>query len=359
MHGLLTPSDDEEVEERRRVTVIELVNNSIEYAGLIGWVEQDGRCMEADGITTWEMWSAAFKAKAMLSNWEFHESCTLFHLSFHEASSEGWKKFDNAVILHHAHLHGSKLYLTNQQLTSFYHAACPKCLFLRLVDLPEFHVDDLDALHTLISNHVERIQHKDAASRTRSCLTNQATSDNVQLPHSMSYYHDPSHSLPYYLSLVGHHICEVFCKENRCYNCCNLGHQHSKCPTCTCTLTPKVNLLKTDLMAGDTSSAYLTLAQAVPPANDDSCDPTYALFHPLLSISIPVSTDSHLSAPSPKFLLNTGASTTFVDPKLAVRLGWEVRKGLIQMQVHLARGLAGPLVTDMVIRSFSLGGCMY
>lgn len=52
-------------------------------------------------------------------------------------------------------------------------------------------------------------------------------------------------------------------------------------------------------------------------------------------------------------------STTFVDPKLAARLGWEVRKGLIQMRVHLARGLAGPLVTDMVIRLFSLGGHMY
>lgn len=137
------------------MTVIELVNNSIECAGLVGWVEQDSRCMEADGITTWETWSAAFKAKAMLSNWEFHENHTLFHLSFHEASSEGWKKFDNAVILHHAHLHGSRLYPTNQQLTSFYHAACPECLFLHLVDLPKFHANDLDTLRTLISNHIE------------------------------------------------------------------------------------------------------------------------------------------------------------------------------------------------------------
>ncbi|OXH43434.1 hypothetical protein J003_04397 [Cryptococcus neoformans] len=175
----------------------------------------------------------------------------------------------------------------------------------------------------------------------------------------MSYYHDPSHSLPYYLSPVGHHIREVFCKENRCYNCHNLGHQHSKCPTCTRAPTPKVNLLETDLTAGDASSAYLTLAQTVPPADDDSCDATYALFHPLLSISVPVSADSHLSAPSPKFLLDMGASTTFVDPKLAARLGWEVRKGLIWMRVHLAGGLAGPLVTDMVVRSFSLGGRMY
>lgn len=51
-------------------------------------------------------------------------------------------------------------------------------------------------------------------------------------------------------------------------------------------------------------------------------------------------------------------STTFVDPRLAVRLGWEVRKGIVQMRVHQARGLAGPLVTDMVVRSFSLVTCI-
>lgn len=214
MHGLLTPSDDEEVEERHCVTVIELANNSIECAGLIGWVEQGSCRMEANGITTWETWSAAFKAKAMLSNWEFCESHALFRLSFHEASSEGWKKFDNAVILHCAHLHGSRLYPTDQQLTSFYCVACPERLFLRLVDLPEFHINDLDTLCALISNHVKRIQHEDATSQIRSCPTNQATSNNVQLPHSMSYYHDPSHTLPYYLSPAGCHIHKVFHKEN-------------------------------------------------------------------------------------------------------------------------------------------------
>ncbi|EAL20358.1 hypothetical protein CNBF1680 [Cryptococcus deneoformans B-3501A] len=337
-HGLLTPSDDEEVEGRRCVTVIELANNSIECAGLVGWVEQDGRRMEADGIMTWEMWSAAFKAKAMPSNWEFCESRALFCLSFHEVSSEGWKKIDNAVILHCAHLLGSKLYPTDQQLTSFYCAACPERLFLCLVDLPEFHVNDLDAL---------------------SRPTNQVSSDNVQLPHSMSYYHDHSHALPYYLSPAGHHICEVFRKENRCYDCRKTGHQHSKCPTHTRALTPKVNQLETELMAGDATSAYLTLAQTVPPADDDTCDTMYALFHPLLSISVPVSADSRLSAPSPKFLLGMGVSTTFVDPRLATRLGWEVKKGLVRMQVRLAGGLAGPLVTDMVAGSFSLGGRMY
>ncbi|KIR38839.1 hypothetical protein I313_04979 [Cryptococcus deuterogattii Ram5] len=133
LHGLMTPLDDEDMEEQRRETVIELANNSVECAGMIGWVEQDGRRMEKDGLTTWDEWSAAFKAKAMPSNWEFRESRTLFRLSFHEASSESWRKFDNAVILHRGHLHGSRFYLNNQQLTVFYHAACPERLFLHLV----------------------------------------------------------------------------------------------------------------------------------------------------------------------------------------------------------------------------------
>ncbi|OXG75011.1 hypothetical protein C346_06915 [Cryptococcus neoformans D17-1] len=102
-------------------------------------------------------------------------------------------------------------------------------------------------------------------------------------------------------------------------------------------------------------SAPLTL----PSADDGNSDATCALFHPLLSISVPVPTDDSLPAPSPKFLLDTGVSTTFVDPKLAARLGWDVRRGTVWMQVRLAGGMAGPLVTDTVVGSFSLGGCMY
>ncbi|OXH02357.1 hypothetical protein C369_06387 [Cryptococcus neoformans A5-35-17] len=52
--ALLTPSDDEELEARRRITVIELANNSIDCAGLVGWVEHEGHCMEEDGKSTWQ-----------------------------------------------------------------------------------------------------------------------------------------------------------------------------------------------------------------------------------------------------------------------------------------------------------------
>lgn len=286
LHGLLTPLDDEDMEERRRETVIELANNSVECAGMIGWVEQDGRRMEKDGLTTWDEWSAAFKAKAMPSNWEFRESRTLFRLSFHEASSESWRKFDNAVILHRGHLHGSRLYPNDQQLTGFYRAACPERLFLRLVDLPEFHVDDLDALRTLISNHIDRIQHEDDASQPMPRpgkippTTPSTSSGKIQLPHPIFYYHDPSHPLPYYRSPAGRYIREIFRRENRCYDCRKIGHQHPQCPSRTRSIKPHPNQIETDLTAGDATSAYLTLLQTHPPRGQRGSELTVRTFSP-------------------------------------------------------------------------------
>lgn len=154
-NGLLTPSDDEELEVRRRITVIELANNSIDCAGLVGWVEHEGRRMEEDGRSTWQDWSIAFKAKAILSHWEYRESRTLFCLSLPEVSPNAWRKFDDAVILHCSHLHGTHHYPLNHEIARLYCAACPKRLFLCLVDEPGFHTNNLDGLCALISNHIE------------------------------------------------------------------------------------------------------------------------------------------------------------------------------------------------------------
>lgn len=255
--------------------------------------------MEADGMMMWEAWSAAFKAKIMPAHWEFPISRTLCHLFFCEASHEAWRTFDNAVILHCSHLLGMSHYPSNSQMADLHRAACLEGLFLHLVGEPDFHIDNLDCLCTLIENHVDCIQHEHVASQPSSHSTNKATSDNMPLPHPISYYHDPSHSLPYYPSPVGCYIREVFHKENQCYDCHKLGHQHSKCPTHTHALAPKVNQLKTELMAGNATSAYLTLAQTTPPADDDTHDMMYALFHPLLSISVPVSANIPLPAPPP------------------------------------------------------------
>ncbi|OWZ60503.1 hypothetical protein AYX15_07135 [Cryptococcus neoformans] len=63
--------------------------------------------MEEDGRSTWQDWSVAFKAKAMSSHWEYQESHTLFRLSLQEVSPNAWRKFGDAVTVHHSHLHGT------------------------------------------------------------------------------------------------------------------------------------------------------------------------------------------------------------------------------------------------------------
>nr|KIR49176.1 hypothetical protein I312_01329 [Cryptococcus bacillisporus CA1280] len=300
--------------------------------------------MEKDGVTTWDDWSAAFKVKAMPSHWEFHESHTLFHLSLHEVSPESWRKFNNAVILHCSHLYGTHLYPNDKQIADFYWAACPEHLFLHLVDKSEFHSDDLDTLRTLMSSHINQIVHEDTASRTthRTVKTPLSSapqsSDNAQLPHPVFYYHDPTHPLLYYRSPASQYIREVFRQENCCYDCRKISHQHPQCPSCTHSTTPKANQLETNLTAGDTTSAYLTLAQTIPPAADSIQDSSYALFHPLLAISVPGPANDPCPACPIQFLIDTGVSMTFVDPKLAVRLGWSVKGGAVWMRVRLAGG---------------------
>ncbi|KIR77802.1 hypothetical protein I306_05196 [Cryptococcus gattii EJB2] len=99
---------------------------------------------------------------------------------------------------------------------------------------------------------------------------------------------------------------------------------------------PKVNQLETELTAGDTTSAYLTLVQTILSAAEPIQGSSYALFHPLLAISIPIPADDFWPAHPIRFLIDTGASMTFVDPKLAVRLGWSVKTGAIWLRVRLA-----------------------
>ncbi|OWT35531.1 hypothetical protein C362_06884 [Cryptococcus neoformans Bt1] len=183
----------------------------------------------------------------MPSHWEYQESRTLFRLSLPEVSPNAWRKFDDAVILHRSHLH---------------------------VDEPGFHSNDLDGLRVLIGNHIERIAHEDAASQhAPRSIKNPASSasrssDSAQLPQPVTYYHDPTHQLPYYRSPAGRYIRDVFRRENRCFDCRKIGHQHAQCPSRTHHTPPKVNQLETELTAGDATSAYLALAQTIPGVHD-------------------------------------------------------------------------------------------
>ncbi|EAL17162.1 hypothetical protein CNBN2080 [Cryptococcus deneoformans B-3501A] len=303
-NSLLTPSDDEELEAR-------------------SWL---GRTRGPPYGGGWEEYLARL---AMPSHWEYRESRTLFRLSLQEVSPNAWRKFDNAVILHRSHLHGTHHYPLDHEIARLYCAACPERLFLRLVDEPGFHTNDLDGLRVLISNHIERIAHEDAAS--------QHVPRPIKTPASSASRSSDSAQLPQP----------------------PIGHQHPQCPSRTHHTQPKVNQLETELTAGDTTSAYLALAQTIPSVAEPIQDSSYALFHPLLAISVPIPADDLWPARLIRLLIDTGASTTFVDPKLAARLGWSVKTGAVRMRVRLAGGKAGPIVTDTVIGSFSLGDRMY
>ena len=111
-------------------------------------------------------------------------------------------------------------------------------------------------------------------------------------------------------------------------------HQHPQCPSCTHHAQPKVNQLETELSAGDTTSAYLAFAQTIPSAAEPIQDSLYALSHPLLAISVPIPAADLWPACPIRFLINTGVSMTFMDLKLAVRLGWSIKTGAIQMRVR-------------------------
>lgn len=59
--------------------------------------------------------------------------------------------------------------------------------------------------------------------------------------------------------------------------------------------------------AGDTTSAYLAFAQTIPSAADPIQGSSYALFHPLLAISVPGPADDPWPARPIRFLIDTGA----------------------------------------------------
>lgn len=92
------------------------------------------------------------------------------------------------VILHCSHLLGMNHYLSDSPIADLYCISCTEGLFLCLVGEPEFHVDDLDHLCILISNHVNCIQHEHAASQSSQCTTKRP-------PPTMSNYPTQFHTI--------------------------------------------------------------------------------------------------------------------------------------------------------------------
>lgn len=69
--------------------------------------------------------------------------------------------------------------------------------------------------------------------------------------------------------------------------------------------------------------------------------PSTPFFHPPLVIQASAAADGRTSTAGPpalRFLLGTGASTSFFDPSMVAKLGWKVRKNAVERPVRLAGG---------------------
>ncbi|OWT42017.1 hypothetical protein C362_00388 [Cryptococcus neoformans Bt1] len=88
-YSLLTPLDDPQREENRRVSILEVANNSVECAGLLAWVDNF-------------------------------------------ATAHDWAAFDAQATQHRCNLMGTDRYPSDAQMALVYRAACPDSLYPRV-----------------------------------------------------------------------------------------------------------------------------------------------------------------------------------------------------------------------------------
>lgn len=227
-YSLLTPLGDDVQDENRRITVLELANNSIECSALMPWLETTGWMMEEDSESGWEEWLIAFKDATMPFEWAMKELRSLYRLPFTQVCD--WSTFDHQAIQHRRLLMGTNLYPSDKQMAELYRAACPEILFINLMTRPDFNSGAWRAVRTLL--HLEVGMYME-----RQKYTFAPTHDKVQNPpnqphlaHPINHYYDRRHSLPHHLSPAGRHIRNIFSKENRCNDCRQVGHSYKTCP---------------------------------------------------------------------------------------------------------------------------------
>nr|KIR84656.1 hypothetical protein I308_04830 [Cryptococcus tetragattii IND107] len=181
------------------------------------------------------------------------------------------------------------------------------------------------------------------------------------LTQPVSYYHNPKHPLPYYLSLAGKHLHELFAQENCCNDCRQVGHSYKTCPnhrSSACSFARPVEGHKVLIQELTSQLAdHLNLEMHLGKDHD-----LYTLFHPPLVIQVSAATDWCTStAPSHPlpFLLDTGAGTSFFDLSVVAKLGWKVHQNAVEHTVQLAGGKPGPVVRDVTGGSFRVQNAKY
>ncbi|OXG48609.1 hypothetical protein C352_06733, partial [Cryptococcus neoformans CHC193] len=352
-YSLLTPLDDPQWEENRRVSILEVANNSVECAGLLAWVDNVGWMMETDGESNWDAWVAAFKDAALPLEWAVSEQRSLHRLQF--ATAHDWAAFNAKATQHHCNLMGTDRYPSDAQMALVYCTACLDSLYPRVKTKWAYKLGSLHEIRTLLELEVSKYMADKHNSPTVSHGKVPATMPNSStLAHPVSYYHDPKTPLPYYLSLPGKYIREVFTKENRCNDCCQVGHGYKTCPnrcSSACSFARLVDsheVLIQELTSQLADHSNLRMHLDMEPD-------LYALFHPPLVIQISAAADGHTSTAPPhplRFLLDTGAGTSFFDLSVVAKLGWKVRKDAVEHTVQLAGGKPSPVVRDVTGGSF-------
>ncbi|OXM78050.1 ubiquitin carboxyl-terminal hydrolase 48, partial [Cryptococcus neoformans Bt63] len=126
-YSLLTPLDDPQREENRRVSILEVANNSVECAGLLTWVDNVGWMMETNGESNWDVWVVAFKDAVLPLEWAVSEQRSLHHLQF--ATARNWAAFNTQATQHHHNLMGTDRYPSDAQMALVYCTACPDSLY--------------------------------------------------------------------------------------------------------------------------------------------------------------------------------------------------------------------------------------
>ncbi|OXH02635.1 hypothetical protein J010_05981, partial [Cryptococcus neoformans] len=326
-YSLLTPLDDPQREENRRVSILEVANNLVECAGLLAWVDNIGRMMETDGESNWDVWVAVFKDAALPLEWAVSEQRSLHRLQF--ATTHDWAAFDAQATQHRCNLMGTDRYPSDAQMALVYRAACPDSLY-------------------------PRVKMKWAYKLVSCGKVSAATPNSSTLAHLVSHYHDAKTPLPYYHSPARKYIREVFTKENCCNDCHQVGHGYKTCPNCHSSARSFARPVDSHEVLIQELTSQLANHPNLGMHLDAEPD-LYALFHPPLVIQISAAADGRTSAAPPhplRFLLDMGAGTSFFDPSVVAKLGSKVRKDAVERTVRLAGGKPGPVVRDVTGGSF-------
>nr|ODN86486.1 hypothetical protein L203_04188 [Cryptococcus depauperatus CBS 7841] len=151
--SLTLPSDNDELNEERRRSIIEIANDSVECVEMRTWIKREGRAMEQDGETSWEEWSTAFREKTLPFRWEMDEKRKLGRLRMRTAGD--WRAFDSASVAHRQNLIGTNLYPSDRETIEHYIVGLPETLYRKVKRHPMLFQGNLDEIRRLIGEHVE------------------------------------------------------------------------------------------------------------------------------------------------------------------------------------------------------------